>query len=171
MKLYVGTYGKYAAGSLDGAWLDTEDYSDFDEFAEACKELHADEDDPEYMVQDCEGNGWEEKLYHESGIAWVSEWYAVTDELDSTGVDEDVFSAFIEATGYNVEADTVSKAEDAYCGHYDDGLEGYAEELLDEGAFGDIADNIRCYIDTAAIARDLQCEGYYEHDGYVFSPY
>ena len=170
MKLYVGTYAKYNAGSIDGAWLDTEDFSDFDEFAEACQKLHEDEEDPEYMVQDSEGEAWEEKLYHESGIAWVSEWYEVSDELCRSTIDDDVFSAYVEATGCNVEADAVGEAEEAYRGHFSDGLEGYVEEALDEGLFGDIADNIRCYIDTAAIARDLQCDGYYEQDGYVFCP-
>ena len=38
-KIYVGTYGKYNNGSLSGAWLDLSDYSDKEEFYEACREL------------------------------------------------------------------------------------------------------------------------------------
>ena len=43
-KVYVGTYGKYNNGSLSGAWLDLSDYSDKEEFYEACRELHKDEE-------------------------------------------------------------------------------------------------------------------------------
>ena len=42
-KVYVGTYAKYNNGSLSGAWLDLSDYSDKEEFYEACRELHKDE--------------------------------------------------------------------------------------------------------------------------------
>ena len=42
-RVYVGTYGKYNNGSLFGAWLDLSDYSDKEDFYEACRELHKDE--------------------------------------------------------------------------------------------------------------------------------
>ena len=53
-KVYVGTYGKYNNDSLKGEWFDLEDYSDYDEFIEACRQLHSDESDPEFMFQDME---------------------------------------------------------------------------------------------------------------------
>ena len=43
-RVYVGTYGKYNNGSLFGAWLDLSDYADKEEFYEACRELHKDEE-------------------------------------------------------------------------------------------------------------------------------
>lgn len=45
-RVYVGTYNKYNSGSLFGKWLDLSDYSDKDEFMEACRELHKDDQDP-----------------------------------------------------------------------------------------------------------------------------
>ena len=36
-RVYVGTYNKYNNGSLFGKWLDLSDYSDKDEFMEACR--------------------------------------------------------------------------------------------------------------------------------------
>ena len=42
-RVYVGTYNKYNSGSLFGKWLDLSDYSDKDEFMEACRELHKDD--------------------------------------------------------------------------------------------------------------------------------
>jgi len=71
MKLYVSTYAKYNSGSLAGAWLDLDQYSDADAFERACLALHQDERDPELMFQDCEldaGCDWQNGLYSESSI-------------------------------------------------------------------------------------------------------
>ena len=82
-KVYVGTYGKYNNGSLSGAWLDLSDYSDKEEFYEACRELHKDEEDAEYMFQD-----WENMPEGLIGESWISEnFFALRDaveDLDDT---------------------------------------------------------------------------------------
>lgn len=39
-----------------------------------------------------------------------------------------------------------------------DNLKELAYQFVDEGLFGDIADNITCYLDYDAIARDLGCD-------------
>lgn len=62
--VYVGTYAKYNSGSLFGMWIDLERVSCADEFFEVCRELHKDEEDPEFMFQDYQG--FPEELYHES---------------------------------------------------------------------------------------------------------
>lgn len=54
-RVYVGTYAKYNAGSLEGKWLSLEDYANKAEFIAACLKLHKDEADPELMFQDWEG--------------------------------------------------------------------------------------------------------------------
>lgn len=53
--VYVGTYHKYNCGSIAGAWLDLTDFDSSEEFYERCRELHANEADPEFMFQDWEG--------------------------------------------------------------------------------------------------------------------
>ena len=53
--VYVGTYKKYNEGSLFGTWLDLSDSAAKEEFYIACRALHMDEDDPEFMFQDFEG--------------------------------------------------------------------------------------------------------------------
>lgn len=53
-KIYVGTYAKYNSGSIAGAWLTLSDYANKDEFLAACRKLHKDEADPEFMFQDAE---------------------------------------------------------------------------------------------------------------------
>ena len=67
-RVYVGTYGKYNAGSLFGEWLDLSDYSDKEEFYDACRELHKDEEDAEFMFQD-----WENVPENLIGESWLSE--------------------------------------------------------------------------------------------------
>lgn len=64
--VYVGTYAKYNGGSVAGDWLDLDDYASYGAFVEACKKLHADEEDPELMFQD-----------------WATSW---TREISETGV-------------------------------------------------------------------------------------
>ena len=52
--VYCSTYKKYNEGSLDGGWLHLGRYQNGAAFLEACKKLHADESDPEFMYQDFE---------------------------------------------------------------------------------------------------------------------
>lgn len=54
-RVYVGTYKKYNEGSLNGGWLNLNDYSNYSDFLKACKQLHKNERDPEFMIQDSEG--------------------------------------------------------------------------------------------------------------------
>ena len=78
--VYVGTYSKYNAGSLKGEWLDLDNYDSYAEFIDACKSLHADEDDPELMYQD-----WETKWTGEINEAGVSPalWGLPEDDYDT----------------------------------------------------------------------------------------
>ena len=50
--IYVGTYHKYNCGSLDGAWVDLESFHNEKELMRFLYRLHADEAEPEFMVQD-----------------------------------------------------------------------------------------------------------------------
>ena len=54
-RVYVGTYKKYNEGCLNGGWLNLNDYSNYSDFLKACKQLHKNERDPEFMIQDSEG--------------------------------------------------------------------------------------------------------------------
>ena len=73
MKLYVGTYAKYNAGSIAGKWLDLDKFKNGKEFEAACRRIHSDESEPEFMFQDVEtdpGCDWQEGLYSEGSIPW-----------------------------------------------------------------------------------------------------
>lgn len=67
-KCYVGTYHKYNSGSLAGAWLDLSNYENYAAFVAACRELHKNECEPEFMIQD-----WESLPDGFSSSEWINE--------------------------------------------------------------------------------------------------
>lgn len=67
--VYVGTYHQYNGGSIFGKWFDLTDFDDEDEFYDACRALHAAEDDPEFMFQDWEGIRLQ--FASESSVKWA----------------------------------------------------------------------------------------------------
>jgi len=54
-KVYVGTFKKYNDGNLKGGWIDLAKCDSYEDFLSMCKNLHKDEKDPEFMIQDNEG--------------------------------------------------------------------------------------------------------------------
>lgn len=50
---YVGTYGKYYnRNCIDGAWMHLANYTSHEEYIKACAEVHKDEAEPRFMIQD-----------------------------------------------------------------------------------------------------------------------
>jgi len=119
--LYVGTYAKYNAGSIKGAWLSLADYPDQASFLEAARALHDDEEDPELMFQDYEGfpSSW----YCESAPPGAILW----DWLKLGGRDGEAFALYAEHIG---DGASLSGFEDAYAGTFDSEAD-FAEDLAD----------------------------------------
>jgi antirestriction protein len=148
-RVYVGTYGKYAEGSIEGAWLDLEDYADRDEFYAACQALHG-PGEHEFMFQDWEGipagfigesfispdvwDDWVELDARERQLLWI-----YRDHVDETGDLDD--------------------AEEAYAGTYSDEEEWAAAFWEETGLTNDIPVPLQQYIDYAAYARDCRLNG------------
>jgi antirestriction protein len=167
-KIYVGTYGKYNAGSLFGRWLDLADYSDKVAFNEACKELHKDEHDPEYMFQDYEG------ILHDMPKCWISESSLseiVFEILDHFSDDEDKAQAFIDwvkSSGYQGDFHyLISNFDEAYMGAYDN-ERAYGEELINEMGILDKMGSLSSYFDYEAYTRDLFMSDYTYINGIVY---
>lgn len=156
-KIYVGTYKKYNEGSLFGKWLTLSDYSDLEEFYEACKELHSDEEDAEYMFQD-----WE---YIPKGLiseSWINETaFELIQQADNIK-DFDVFMAFLSMSGYSLQDEDLgyllSKFRDCYAGKYDSNV-AYAEEFIDNCY--ELSDFMQTYFDYEKFAKDLFIGDYY----------
>lgn len=157
-RIYVGTYAKYNAGSIQGAWLDLEDYADAGEFYAAARRLHNDEPDPELMFQDWEG--FPAGMVSESSIdadAW--EWLALDDD------DKELLAVYRE----NISNDgTIDDARDSYQGQYWSAAD-WAENYLGEtGCLAEIPEGLRYYFDFAAYARDAGIT-FVRYAGYVWA--
>ena len=178
-KIYVGTYAKYNDGSLDGKWVDLTEYSDYDEFLAAMHELHSDEDDPEFMVQDYEN--FPEKWYHEGGLPTEEEFNKINEYYMMDDDRKEAYEAYVNYTG----DDDFDNFQEAYQGHFDSPTD-FAYDIVDNlGWEGVGQENIDMYFDYDSFGRDLMydyhigdpdntdSEGnpedpdhYYDNDGY-----
>jgi antirestriction protein len=162
-RLYVGTYAKYNSGSINGAWLNLEDYADKDAFLEACRELHKDESDPEFMFQDFEG--FPRSLYSESSVSdAIWEWLELDDD------DRELLAVFQEGVD---ESGDIDRARDAYMGKYNTEADWAAEYLEETGGLEGVPAHLANYIDFESYARDARLGGdvvfvRYEGDLWVF---
>ena len=111
-KIYVGTYHKYNCGSIAGAWIDVTDL-DKEEFYLKCKELHKEEEDPEFHFQDWECPDLLNDFISEGGID--PEFWELKEQI------KDLSEEQIEAlTAYQSLFGTidVQDFEDRYYGHF-----------------------------------------------------
>lgn len=155
-RIYVGTYAKYSSGSIEGQWLDPEDYAGLDDFIEACRALHKNEADPELMFQD-----WEECA------GYVTESHidpALWDWMELSENEREAVQAYRDAEGSN---DSIEYILDGFLGTYDD-PEDYAQEVWSNR--GDIPDDILGYIDWDSVVRDMEHGGtaFIRHAGQTF---
>ncbi len=156
-RIYVGTYNAYNEGSLKGAWLDLEDYDDQDDFLRACRELHADESDPEFMFCDHEGIPRE----------FIGECYLKPEFWDymNCDIDDDVKEAFM----YLFDEWNEERCNSTYIGEFDNRTK-MAEQFVDEmGLLSEIPENLQYYFDYEAYGRDMELSGdVFEHNRHWF---
>ena len=165
-RIYVGTYAKYNGGSIFGKWLDLSDYSDKEEFYEACRELHKDEQGPEFMFQD-----WEYIPSDLIGESWLAdnifEIIEAIDELDDDK--KEAFEVWLNHGSHDITTkditDLIRSFEDDFQGAYDD-EEDYAYEIVEECY--ELPEFAKTYFNYAKFARDLFMVDYWFEDGYVF---
>ena len=159
MKAYVSTFAKFINGHLNGAWLDLKDYSDKDDFLEACLKLHEDEEDPELMFAD--SVGIPDDFIGEFHIS--PECWDLLEAYDEYG--EEQVLAYCHCFGEWNKQDF----QDKYRGEYDS-FADLAEQLLDEiGDLDQIPEHLRGYFDYEAYGRDLCLGGdFVEHNGQYF---
>lgn len=168
MKLYVGTYKKYNEGSLDGKWLDLDDYSNKDEFIEACLELHKDEEDPELMFQDYECDSeWERQLYSESSVP--DEYWEIKEELSRSHFNEEIYDAWIKYNCVSPTVDNINQAEEEYVGDYKSDAD-FAESWYDDTETTEIKNHpLYSYIDWEEVFNsEFDCNGVYSIDNHYF---
>ena len=148
MRVYMGTYAKYNAGNLFGAWLKLSDYVNWDDFIEAANKLHSDEEDPEFMAQDWEGPDW---IIDEYGVQ-----YKAWDYMDLSEDDQAIVTHLVENKGSSFEGALESLGLENFF-IYDGALEDYAFDLLT--TCYSVPDEVTQYLDTEKYARDLILNG------------
>ena len=164
--IYVGTYAKYNSGSIFGMWIDLERVSDAEEFFEVCRELHKDEEDPEFMMQDYQG--FPEEFYSEcmsaDAVERVLEYIALDDD------DREMLEAFCECYGGDAtDADNIEDVRERCMGKFDT-FQDFADQCADEKlAFINAPEFCTRYFDYEAYARDLKYNFFSVSDnGYIF---
>ena len=180
-RIYVGTYAKYNNGSIDGEWVDLTQFDSYEEFVDHCREIHKDEKDPEFMIQDYEG--FPEKWYHEAGLPSEEEFNKIIELYELDDSEKDAYAAYLEL-GYS--DDSIEAFREHYYGKYeDDNTLGY--EIVEEMG---MPQNPEMYFDYDRFGWDLMhdyhygdqdntdSEGnpedpdhYYDNDGYDMGEY
>ena len=163
--VYVGTYKKYNEGSLFGMWIDLEAVSDAEEFFEVCRELHKDEEDPEFMFQDYQG--FPEELYHESMSVEDVEKILAFVALDDD--DREMLDAFCECYGGDAtDADNIDDVRERCMGQFDT-FQDFADQCANEKLeCMNAPEFFTLYFDYEAYARDLKYGFSVSDNGYIF---
>ena len=168
--LYCGTYKKYNEGSLYGMWIDLEKFYDAEDFFEVCRQLHDDEDDPEFMFQDFQG--FPEEFYHESMN--VDDVQKILDYLQLDEDEREMLDAYCECFGGDATdfEELLDKATERNCGQWDS-FKDFANTIADEQisclSMGKSTEFFERYFDYDAFARDLECDYYISESGYIFN--
>lgn len=156
--LYVGTYAKYNAGDLAGAWISLQTCEDEKTFFNVCRALHADEQYPELMFQDF--RGFPKELYSECG--GVEDLYTYIEALKSCENPE-ALDAFLSIN----DIDTLCNFDESYEGEFYTPVD-FAYHIVDVNNILENAGELANYFDYEAYARDLFITSYDFKDGYVF---
>lgn len=145
--LYVGTYGKYAAGSIDGAWLYLDNYADPYDFMVACKQLHHDDPDPEFMFQDY--MDLPSSLYKE--CLTMDDLIAIYEFLELENYEREAVQVYRDQIGDG----SIDYILEAYNGVYDSEEDFATQFLEDTGDLASIPEHLQHYFDYDAYTRDL----------------
>lgn len=159
--VYVGTYGKYNNGSINGGWLKIADYADKQEFYDAINELHADElaanGEIEPMFQD-----WQDIPDAWIGESWIADDAFVLFGSDSRYSDEQrsAIKAYIGTfrSTQNVDFDEILEK---YKGTTDDKSAWFSVWLDETGFFESWPQTAINYFDYDSYQRDCELEGLY----------
>tara|TARA_R110002096_G_scaffold321656_1_gene515796 strand:- start:281 stop:796 length:516 start_codon:yes stop_codon:yes gene_type:complete len=130
-KVYVSTYQTYNNGSLEGQWIDLDDFDTKEDFYEHLSKLNCKiwkEDDPEYMFQDYEN--YPEEYYSESGME--EDVFRFIQEVDDE--EKDMFIAFLDNWGFSDFDECFQQFVDRKTGYdnWEDFAYEYAEQQFDK---------------------------------------
>ena len=162
VKIYVGTYAKYNNGSIFGEWLNLGDFDNLEDFYNKCKEIHADEEDAEFMFQDYETPYILKDLISESHID--ENIFEIAEMLE--GKDIDMLEAYF-SLGHDISEESIQDAEEKFFGYFED-YEELGEEYANQTCLLDeVPESLKYYFDFEKYGRDLSYD-LQEYNGYYF---
>ena len=149
-QIYVACLAAYNNGHLHGRWVEAN--QDADAIHEQIQAMLAESPVPgaeEWAIHDFENFHGLTIGEHDS----VDDVAKLADLLEEHG---DAYAAYVDCVGAHYA--TPEGFEEHYRGEWDS-AEAYAENLIDEGCFGEIPQAIANYIDVEKIAHDLEMGG------------
>ena len=172
MKIYVADLAEYNAGNLYGRWLDLDEFSSADELKDAVYSVpkinpYSDgKERNEFAIHDYDLDFTPDPKFGEyPDLEDVFRYHELCNEHGGA------FTVWFNLyNGRYLDRDRWEEQfQDAYYGEYDSYTD-LAEQMVDEGLFGEIPESIACYIDYEKIGRDLKMD-YTIDDGYCFRDY
>lgn len=162
-KIFLTNLGKYNEGELVGKWIELPCY-DLDAELESIG-VKENSQYEEYFITDYENEVGYEVGEYES-VCDLNNLAEHLERIDNEG-DTPKLKAYLEVYSDDIE-EAIRRLD--YCTFYPGyTIQQVAEELVDNGCFGDIPASIVNYIDYDAIARDLSFDNYYEaEDGVIY---
>lgn len=159
LKIALTNLGKYNEGELIYKWLDLP--ATQEEIDKTLEAIGIDgEEYEEYFITDYETDIEGLKVGEYASLETLNELAERYENLSE--YEQEAVAAIVEAEGYDLEEALDIVEDGRYCFYKGQDLEGVAYDLVEEGCFGDITDNLKKYIDYSAIARDLGFDGYSE---------
>ena len=147
VSVYVTTYKKYDEKNLSGEWLTLGNYKNYENFIQACKDLHKDEENPKLMFFNWKGAKVFKLFIQEYGI----------DEniflINDLGEIEDYVIAYIAYVG-EVSQEIVEDAQEKYVGEFEN-YEELGRYFVEEIYAMEIPKGLEYYIDYEKYGRDI----------------
>lgn len=155
IRIWYGNLRAYNEGRLVGKWIELP----MDEEELKSEMLSITPEDEEYFLADweCGLEGFVSEYSNPFRLNQVAEEIEGLEEKDFIKVNH-----LVEYCNYSLD-DAICKVDDVifYEGM---SLKQVAEELVDEGCFGELSEVALRYFDYEALARDLDCSGEYYSD-------
>lgn len=156
-KVYIACLASYNAGILHGRWIELDGTDIEESIAEMLKESEI-EDAEEWAIHDSENCG---KLSEYTGISELDEISEAFIHCESNSINWEHFLKYCDHEGLNVDYSSTKNFKDSFQGEWDS-VEDYARDFLEScGWLDDIPEELQCYFDYAAYARDLEINSVY----------
>lgn len=157
VRIYLTNLARYNSGELFGKWIDLP--MEDDDLKQAVKDVLG--SDEEFFITDYEAPfsiGEYENLHE------LNDFARQLQDLDEQ--EQEKVTYLLDVIGCNRE-EAIKQYEDVIF-YPEMTLKEVAEELVEEGCFGTLSDNIKGYLDYESIGRDLGFDGYHETEKGTF---